>query len=149
MKIKIRQAAEKDLPKLIKINEEVGMIGRPLRLVKMKKVFATHQPPKGFFVVAEDGKKIVGWGAAETRKVWYIHHLYVTENYQRKGVGTLLLRKMEAQGRRQKKKVAWLKTLHSNWRAVQFYSRNGYKITRIIKNKWGKGKHAFVMKKKL
>ncbi|GEM_PF-2409460 len=146
--IKTRKATEEDLPKLIRINKEVGLL-RPLRLSKLKKIFRDHQPPKGYFVVAEEGKKLIGWGACETRTNWYIHHLYVSAKYQRKGAGTLLLKKMEAQGRRQKKKMAWLKTLHSNWRAVQFYSRNGYKITKIIKNKWGKGKHAFLMKKKL
>jgi ribosomal protein S18 acetylase RimI-like enzyme len=149
MKIKIRRAEEKDLPKLVKINAEVSMVGRTTTLTKLRKTFRTHQPPKGYFVVAEDGKKIVGWGAAETRRVWYIHHLYITKKYQRKGGGTLLLKKMEAQGRKMKKKQVWLKTQTKNWRAVQFYSRHGYKITGIIKNKWGKGKDAFVMKKSL
>lgn len=148
MPIKIRQVQEADLPALVRINREVGTL-RPLSLAKLRKAFLAHQPPKGYFIIAEDGKKAAGWGAAEARKAWYIHHLYVSKSYQRRGIGSMLLKKLEAQGRKQRKKAVHLKTRTTNWRAVQFYSRHGYRISGIIKNKWGRGKHAFVMRKSL
>ncbi len=78
-------------------------------------------------LVAEAGGKVVGW-VSRARGRSYIPFLMVEPESQGRGIGTLLLRRMEAMLELEGNDRVQLDTLADNVRAVNFYQRQGYRI---------------------
>jgi len=65
-----------------------------------------------------------------------IERIYVTNDFQRKGLGSILLNKAIEIACIRKKTYVWLGVWEKNDKALQFYKRNGFYII---------GKHSFFM----
>ncbi len=81
-----------------------------------------------FRFVAVDKSKIVGFG--DFKKDGELAGLYVHKNYQGRGVGFLLLKKIEKSARKK-----YIKKLfcYSTITAKDFYKKHGYRIIKKIK----------------
>ena len=69
----------------------------------------------------------VGWCARQRGRP-YIPFLFVTPLLQNRGIGTLLLRRMESMLELEGADRVQLDTLADNVRAVSFYQQQGYQI---------------------
>ena len=78
-------------------------------------------------IVAEADEMAVGW-CARARSRPYIPYLFVTPPLQNRGIGTLLLRRMESILELEGAERVQLDTLSDNVRAVNFYQHQGYRI---------------------
>lgn len=78
-------------------------------------------------IVAESEGVTVGW-CARARSRAYIPYLFVTPLLQNRGIGTLLLRRMESVIELEGADRVQLDTLSDNVRAVNFYQHQGYRI---------------------
>ena len=101
MTVKIRLMQKKDLPKLSKIyidiynNLQIGEHWTPASAEKMLNYWFERQPDLAF--VAVDGKEVVGAVASAIKPWWDGNNLmdgeiFVTPDYQKKGVGKKLMR---------------------------------------------------------
>jgi ribosomal-protein-alanine N-acetyltransferase len=89
-------------------------------------VLATHELLDRMIVAEIDGIP-VGW-CARARRRNYIPYLFVTPQLQSRGIGTLLLRRMETLMELENAERVQLDTLADNVRAVSFYQKHGYQI---------------------
>lgn len=78
-------------------------------------------------IVADVDGVAVGW-CARGRGRAYIPYLFVTPLLQNRGIGTLLLRRMESVMELEGAERVQLDTLSDNVRAVNFYQHQGYRI---------------------
>jgi ribosomal-protein-alanine N-acetyltransferase len=78
-------------------------------------------------IVADIDGGAVGW-CARGRGRAYIPYLFVTPLLQNRGIGTLLLRRMESLMELEGADRVQLDTLSDNVRAVNFYQHQGYRI---------------------
>jgi|TARA_R110001583_G_scaffold1867_11_gene14273 GNAT superfamily N-acetyltransferase len=74
-----------------------------------------------YILVAKVGAEIVGFAS-----IWlqdsFLHHLYISKHYQRKGIGTLLLNKIIEKANSDLS----LKCLKQNKSGVHFYLKSGW-----------------------
>ncbi len=78
-------------------------------------------------VVAYDGTRIIGRAKMHAQAgVGEVKTVIVGKDAQSRGVGTALMRKLEAIARAQKLHKLWLVT-GEGWKAVEFYKKLGYK----------------------
>lgn len=94
------------------------------------------------FTLAYDGRNnLVGYASAEClgSEVWQLHKLYVDTSLHRAGVGTALLKQIE---KANNLKRLQLGVNRQNFRAINFYFRNGFVITGCNDRPIGEG---FVM----
>jgi ribosomal-protein-alanine N-acetyltransferase len=87
---------------------------------------AVHEMLDRTIVAAIDGAG-VGW-CARAKGRPYIPYLFVTPLLQNRGIGTLLLRRMESVLELEGADRVQLDTLSDNVRAVNFYQHQGYRI---------------------
>jgi ribosomal-protein-alanine N-acetyltransferase len=78
-------------------------------------------------IVAESAGVILGFGARSRGRA-YIPYLFVAPNAQNRGIGTLLLHRLEALFELEGQDRVELDTLSDNVRAVRFYQHQGYRI---------------------
>ena len=78
-------------------------------------------------IVADVDGVAVGWCARQRGRA-YIPFLFVTPLLQNRGIGTLLLRRMESMLELEGADRVQLDTLADNVRAVSFYQQQGYQI---------------------
>ncbi len=78
-------------------------------------------------IVADVDGVAVGWCARQRGRP-YIPFLFVTPLLQNRGIGTLLLRRMESMLELEGADRVQLDTLADNVRAVSFYQQQGYQI---------------------
>lgn len=78
-------------------------------------------------IVAEVEGRVVGW-CARARSRAYIPYLFVAPEAQNRGIGRLLLRRMESMMELEGADRVQLDTLSDNVRAVIFYQHQGYRI---------------------
>jgi len=89
------------------------------------------------FWVAEEGGRILGvMGIQDKREVALIRHAYVPTKIQRKGVGSRLLKHLQALSDKPFLIGTWAA---SSW-AIAFYERNGFSIVkdkdRLLRKYW-------------
>lgn len=129
----------------------------------------------GFLAV--EGKEVLGLIGAirDSRHLWELHPLAVAPFYQRRGVGTLLVRTLEEEGRRQGVTTIWLGTdddfggtnlfgadLYPNvlerlaniqpttlGHPYTFYHKIGYTIVGVVPDASGFGKPDILMAKRV
>jgi len=105
----------------------------PDQLIKRRKSFN--------YVVYQQNKRILGIGGMHRREV---RTMYVYHNFQGKGIGSQILKKIEAMAKNKGIKKLFL---YTHTRPSTFYLKNGWKTTKKYKN--NKGKTVFYMEKKL
>ena len=93
------------------------------------------------FMVAEENNKSVGFAAGdanwinfEGEKVIEIHEIFVLPEFRKRGIGSKLLNEILSYGIKKKRKLAELWVGKTNYKAINFYKRFGFKIT----GEWGK-----------
>jgi N-acetylglutamate synthase-like GNAT family acetyltransferase len=91
------------------------------------------------FWVAEDGGRVAGvMGIQDRQDVALVRHAYTATSLQRRGLGTRLLRHVEAQADKPILIGTWA---DASW-AVAFYRRNGYTVVsqedrdRLLRTYW-------------
>lgn len=91
------------------------------------------------FYVFKDEGKIVGVAALhiERRDVGKIKWVYVSPEFQNRGIGTTLIKYLESESRKIGLKTLWLRTLGKARWAVRFYEKLGYKIESKTENPEG------------
>jgi ribosomal-protein-alanine N-acetyltransferase len=142
---RIRKATTRDLSDVYRI--EVEVFGEdawhPVALG-----FFLHLDLARFLVYEEEG--ILGYaiGVLEKGGFGHILNIAVKIDARHKGVGSLLLSKLEAELKSMGAKVFYLEVRVDNDGAIRFYERNGYSIKGVKKKYYRDGTDALVMVKK-
>ena len=101
-------------------------------------------------LVAEEGKKIVGFLLAEeNHPLAHIITLDVAESHRRRGVGSALVKEMETILAARDVRAILLETAVSNEVAVAFWQRHGYRTEAVLKRYYLGRLDAFEMRKLL
>jgi 2-amino-4-hydroxy-6-hydroxymethyldihydropteridine diphosphokinase len=87
---------------------------------------AVHQT-LDLIIVAEAQGEVLGWCSRQRGRP-YIPFLFVDPEFQGRGVGSQLLRRMESMLELEGEQRVHLETPADNVRAVRFYERQGYRI---------------------
>ncbi len=100
-----------------------------------------YKRDKDGFWVAEEKEAFAGcvagdayWVNPEGEKVLEIHEIFVIPEFRGRGIGTMLLEKILFYGIEQGKKLAELWVGKTNYSAIKFYKKFGFKEAGV----WGK-----------
>ncbi|HMI54400.1 MAG TPA: N-acetyltransferase [Candidatus Saccharimonadales bacterium] len=101
-------------------------------------------------VVALDAQKIVGFVLSEENSpLAHIISLDVAETHRRKGVGSALLCKLEANLAERRVRTILLETAVASAAAIAFWQRHGYRIEAVLKRYYLGRSDAYEMRKLL
>ena len=80
-----------------------------------------------FHIAAYDNSKIIGVGRLhiETGQNARVRYMAVHEDYQKQGIGSTILKKLEQFAKKNNVQVCWL---YARENAINFYMNNGFKI---------------------
>ena len=106
--------------------------------------------PKGF-IVAEKDYKIIGFivGVIINQDLAKILMLSVSELFRNQNIGSSLLKKFLEEISYENIKIIQLEVRFDNKKAIKFYEKNGFKITKKIPKFYQNGKDAFTMEKEI
>ncbi len=88
--------------------------------------------PLNFHICNKLGNIIAGINAFSCWQMLYISEFYVDENFRNKGLGTLLLTKIEQEAKKAGSIISQTDTF--DWQAKDFYLKFGYDVFGIIEN---------------
>ena len=92
-----------------------------------KKTFTAIKNKKGFFIVAEEAKKIIGYAEVGKVKEWELFRIYISPHLIGKGLGARLLEHIE-QFLKKKNAKSYIAYPHiKNRLAKRFYLKKGFK----------------------
>lgn len=93
---------------------------------------------RNFYVSKYEGK-IVGVAAlhVESKDIGKISWVYLLPEFQRRGIGTALIKYLECEARKIGLKKLWLRTIGKARWAVSFYEKLGYEIRGKTEMPWG------------
>lgn len=109
-----------------------------------------------FFVAVQD-ERIIGYTVGEIEKMGRVNaprnaghvlNIAVRQEYQGKGVGTMLLDEVERRFKEKGAEVAYLEVRESNSNAQQLYRHRGYQYVRTAEGYYG-DEDGYIMSKKL
>jgi [ribosomal protein S18]-alanine N-acetyltransferase len=150
--ITLRAAVEDDLPIVHKI--ETSVYNTPWTLNFFRIIYYMNQD---LFLVATHDDTIIGYtvGEIETmgkksdqKKAGHILNIAVKPEYQGKGVGTILLDKIERLFTEHRVNAVYLEVRESNLNAQRVYKNRGYRYVRTAENYYG-DEDGFIMSKSL
>ena len=80
-----------------------------------------------FHIAAYDGSKVIGVGRMhiETDHNARVRYMAVHNDYQKQGIGSTILKKLEQFAKKNEAQTCWL---YARENAISFYLNNGYKI---------------------
>lgn len=80
-----------------------------------------------FHIAAYDGSKVIGVGRMhiETDQNARVRYMAVHNDYQKQGIGSTILKKLEQFAKKNEAQTCWL---YARENAISFYLNNGYKI---------------------
>jgi N-acetylglutamate synthase-like GNAT family acetyltransferase len=144
--MRIRQAEDADLSQLLAIINEAAQAYRGVIPADrwhdpyMPEQELRHEIASGvtFWVVEEENRLLGVMGLQDKGPVALIRHAYVAPTTQRKGVGTKLLRHIEAMTGKPVLIGTWA---DASW-AIDFYRRNGFTLVppaqkdRLLRQYW-------------
>ena len=118
---------------------------------RLRKAELKNNAADGITLVAENEKRIVGYihASLTVYGVAYISTVGISSLSQGKGVGKLLLNKLEEICRKAKIRKIWLMVGHINHDAIVFYLKNGYLIEGVMKDMTLNGLHSIIMSKQI
>ena len=129
MTVRIAPLRLQDHEEIVSLWRRSGLTNR-VNLRDSRRAFARQlRSNRGLYLGAFDGKRLVGTvlGTHDTRKGW-INRLAVDPAYQRKGVGTRLLRASERALARRGMKVISAFITNGNARSMNLFRRSGYEV---------------------
>jgi ribosomal-protein-alanine N-acetyltransferase len=148
----LREAREEDLNVIYAIESSVYSVPWTLNFFRI----ILHMK-KNMFIVATRDRQILGYTIGEietrrvskdTKKIGHIMNIAVSNEYQGKGVGTILLDEIENIFIEQKAAVSYLEVRESNKRAQQIYKKRGYYYLKTVQKYYG-DENGLIMSKKL
>jgi len=71
----------------------------------------------------------------------------VKKEFQRKGIGTELMRAVENYIKKLGKRFVYLAVRASNTKALRFYAKLGFEVAGLLADRYGAGKHSIFMRK--
>ena len=131
----LRKAEQRDAPDLARIGYDAWEAGilpllsetSGLRQTERRRLTHITQETIPRIVVAEIDGEAVGW-CSRARGRAYIPFLFVAPPFQNRGIGSLLLRRVESMIELGGARAVVLETPADNVRAVRFYQHQGYRI---------------------
>ena len=109
--------------------------------------------PGAFTLVAESGRRIVGFLVAEAdplpRRAGLLVTIDVIEDARGRGVGQALLERSEAILAESGIRRYRLQVETSNAAAIGFYTRRGFRKVRALRGYYGSGRDAYLMEKSI
>ncbi|BFH72482.1 ribosomal protein S18-alanine N-acetyltransferase [Sulfurisphaera javensis] len=140
----ITNVTEADLPKVYEVEVESFEDPYPYSLLK-----AYYYLSRELFLVAKEGERVLGYslGIIQFGYRGHVVSIAVKTEFRERGIGKLLLMELERKFREYKCTYSYLEVNYKNIAAIQFYNKLGYKVVKLQKNYYGKGKHAFIMVK--
>ena len=148
----IRKAKEGDLKGLIKVYKEVFKVHHVFEKSEEEIEQYLKQFLGNILIAEEDGKVVAGLVIVKKGytnwSLFNFKHVAVAEDYQRKGVGSELLKEAEKIAGKGKIEIRVAKDAEAEW-AVPFYEKNGYEKEGELKSHYRKGETCFVMGKVL
>ncbi len=151
-KITLHEATEDDLQAIHMIENMV--YPTPWTLNFFRVMF--HMNP-GLFLVAISNDEIIGYAVGEIekmgkvsspKKAGHVMNIAVRDDFQGKGVGTMLLDELEKRFKDNGADIAYLEVRESNKRAQQVYRNRGYTYVRTAEDYYG-DEDGFIMTKSL
>ncbi|MGA2663894.1 MAG: GNAT family N-acetyltransferase [Nitrososphaerales archaeon] len=129
--IRVREFAIADYDQVAEVWSEAGLEFRPGD--ELEGIRAKLRRDPELFLVAEERGRVVGtaMGAWDGRRGW-IYHLGVRPGYQRREVGTRLVREVEARMRRKGVRKVNALIYPSNGPSIGFFSKNGYSVSEMV-----------------
>jgi ribosomal-protein-alanine N-acetyltransferase len=110
-------------------------------------LFLWQRFPQGF-LVAKEGKEIIGYGICQKEKEkGIIFSIAVKKKWQNFGVGTEILKNLIEILKKEKIEKVVLHVREDNERAISFYKNLGFKIKEKVKKYYSNGKAAYLMEK--
>ncbi|AFK51197.1 ribosomal-protein-alanine acetyltransferase [Thermogladius calderae 1633] len=142
--VEIRASREEDIPTLLEIERECF----PPDLAYDRSVFEElFTIINGVVLVAEVGGRVIGYAAGVVEEGYgHVVSIAVAPSWQGKGVGSLLLEKLEEKLRGLGAACFVLEVAVDNERALRLYTKSGYRVVRVLKGYYG-GRDGFLMVK--
>jgi len=148
--LKIRRAELKDIRRLAEIERACFRDGYSEEILAF-----FLMSPEHICLVAEVGGIIIGMTIGELELeengslVGHVWTIEVIGPYRRKGIGTLLLSKLEEVLRKRGARECYLEVRTDNKPAIRLYEKMGYELICLLQDYYGPGKNGFLMKKRL
>ena len=155
VQIVIRNCQREDLPKIFEIN--LKAFSQPHQMVEFS-WFYEMEPTGTFVAVDKFRNKIAGFvfgvckpfffylQKADIKDGW-IPLIAVDPDYQKKGIGTLLMQTIENYFRSKGTKEVKIEVRESNVGALEFYKKIGFEVDRIIPTYYFDGENGIIMRK--
>jgi len=148
--LKIRKAELGDIRRLAELERACFENGYSEEVLAFFLMSSKH-----ICLVAEIGGIIIGMAVGELEREEngsFIGHVWTIEvmaPYRRKGIGFLLLSKLEEALRAGGAKECYLEVRADNEPAIRLYEKRGYKLVGLLHDYYGPGKNGLLMKKRL
>ncbi|MFH1473332.1 MAG: GNAT family N-acetyltransferase [Candidatus Aenigmatarchaeota archaeon] len=139
--MKIRNATSKDRKKITELY--FGLYPDWKRKVKGKVPLDTKV--KKIVLLAEDKKDVVGFCWANLiqhgfSKFGYIEDLFVSEGSRKKGVGTMLVKRVVKEMKKKGVAAIFITTSRKNKNAIEFYKKSGFIVDKNVWLYWSRKK---------
>jgi ribosomal protein S18 acetylase RimI-like enzyme len=153
----IRDFLPADAPALLELTRQTAMF-KPLEIQALQEVFddyAGHQAEGHRCITAVDGDQLVGFTyfapAAMTDRAWYLWWISVAKDWQSKGIGSQLLRQVEASIRDQNGRLLLIDTSSTpHYEPTRrFYLKHGYQVATVLKDFYADGDDLVVFSKRM
>jgi len=146
--VKVRKAGPRDLPSLIRLEEECFGVEK----FSENTLMAFLMRDDAFALVAEEMGEVLGAAlclCSDSRAEGRVASMAVLEQRRRNGVATLLLREAEGSFEKRDARTCGLEVDVANEPAIALYLKHGYSLRAIIRDYYGAGRHAYIMEKVL
>lgn len=143
--VQIRKATEADLQDIVRVwKGNIRTINTSSDIADLYHSFERY-----FFVVTMPDRVIGFVGGAIRRGHGHISGLAVDKEYRMKGIGERLLKIADHEFRTSGFDKVTLEVRKSNWGAIRFYKKQGYRRAYLIKGYYADGEDAIVYEKKI
>lgn len=156
--MQIRPARDEDTPVLKELTAGTGVF-KPHEIEVLQEVLDDYHAREADSphqaIVAEQGGEVVGYAYyapdVMTDRTWYLYWIAVAKPCQGRGIGEALLRYVEQDILRQDGRILLIETssLPHSARTRQFYLKQGYTVTGVIRDFYSDGDDMVVFRKRL
>lgn len=144
MNVKIREGKESDYSSI----EEIEKLCFPNPRKKKKLKAKIFSKPNPYFIVAEIDGRVVGYEMGyDVKGKLYDCYKAIHPDFQRKGIGKLLLEKQLEIAKKRGYKYVFIKTSNNYLGMLILALKNGFKITGYKAKEWGNSPAIWLEKK--
>lgn len=157
LEVIVRNCRREDLPRVYEIN--LKAFSQPHQMVEFS-WFYEMEPSGTYIAVDKNRNKIIGFVFGVYRPVFFylekadikdgwIPLIAVDPEYQKRGIGTLLMQTIEEYLRSKGAKEVKVEVRENNTGALEYYNKIGFEIHKKIPNYYFDGENGIIMKKNL